>query len=356
MIVCKFGGSSLADAGRVRACAEILRADAARRFAVVSAPGKRFAGDEKITDLLLRAAGGDARALDTALERFAAMAAQLGVNMEGELRRAAAEVPIRGTDYAASRGEYLCALLLAKYLGWAFVDAAEVICLRAGRDDVEESCARLLRRLKPLRNAVIPGFYGADAAGGIRTFPRGGSDITGALVAAALGARLYENWTDVDGLRSADPQLVEGTVRVPTISYRQMRLLSRMGAQVLHPDSLFPVMRAGIPTALKDSFHPERPGTLVRAGKGTRVPCVSGRTLRSGEALLAALCPDAFAACGAAVEALRGAGIQPRGLEARRDQLLLRVRGRCLSDGLRALHRALVVEGRAQAKAGPVPG
>ena len=174
-------------------------------------------------------------------------------------------------------------------------------------------------------------------------------------MAAALGARLYENWTDVDGLHSADPQLVEGTVRVPTISYRQMRLLSRMGAQVLHPDSLFPVIRAGIPTALKDSFCPERPGTLVRAGKGTRVPCVSGRTLRSGEALLAALCPDAFAACGAAVEALRGAGIQPRGLEARRDQLLLRVRGRCLSDGLRALHRALVVEGRARAKAGPVP-
>ena len=170
------------------------------------------------------------------------------------------------------------------------------------------SCARLLRRLKPLRNAVIPGFYGADAAGGIRTFPRGGSDITGALVAAALGARLYENWTDVDGLRSADPQLVEGTVRVPTISYRQMRLLSRMGAQVLHPDSLLPVMRAGIPTALKDSFHPERPGTLrPRRRRDARALRERARRCSSGEALLAALCPDAFAAV------RRGGGSAARG-------------------------------------------
>ena len=316
MIVCKFGGSSLADAGRVRACAGILRADAARRFAVVSAPGKRFAGDEKITDLLLRAAGGDAGALETALERFAAMAARLGVDMAGELRRAAAEVPVRGADYAASRGEYLCALLLAKYLGWEFIDAAEVICLRAGRADVEGSCARLLRRLKPLQNAVIPGFYGADTAGGIRTFPRGGSDITGALVAAAMGACLYENWTDVDGLQSADPRLVENVLCVPALRYRQMRLLAGMGAQVLHPDSLLPVMRAGIPTALKNSFHPERPGTRIAASGGTSVPCLSGRALQSGAALLAVLAPDAMALCGEAVDALRAAGIRPRRLEA----------------------------------------
>ena len=154
---------------------------------VVSAPGKRFEADEKITDLLLRAAEGDAAALETALGRFAGMAAQLRVDIERDLRKAAAEIPARGAEYAASRGEYLCALLLARYLHWEFVDAAEVIRLREGRADLELTYDLLTRRLKPLKNAVIPGFYGSDGAGNVRTFPRGGSDITGALVAAAMG-------------------------------------------------------------------------------------------------------------------------------------------------------------------------
>ena len=188
MIVCKFGGTSLADATGIRRAAAIVRADSARRFVVVSAPGKRFAGDEKITDLLLRAAQGDGEALRAVLARFQEMARRLGVEMDGELRRAAAEIPARGAEYAASRGEYLCAILLAKYLRWEFVDAAEVIRLRDGRAELQPSYDCLLRRLKPLKNAVLPGFYGADGEGRVRTFPRGGSDISGALVAAALGA------------------------------------------------------------------------------------------------------------------------------------------------------------------------
>ena len=342
MIVCKFGGTSLADATRIRRAAAIVLREKARRFVVVSAPGKRFEADEKITDLLLRAAEGDAAALETALGRFAGMAAQLRVDIERDLRKAAAEIPARGAEYAASRGEYLCALLLARYLHWEFVDAAEVIRLREGRADLELTYKLLPRRLKPLKNAVIPGFYGSDGAGSVRTFPRGGSDITGALVAAAMGACLYENWTDVDGLQSADPRLVENVRCVPALRYRQMRLLAGMGAQVLHPDSLLPVMRAGIPTALKNSFHPERPGTRIAAGGGASVPCLSGRALQSGAALLAVLAPDAMALCGAAVDALRAAGIRPRRLEAFDDHLLLRVKGRCLPEALRVLHRELV--------------
>ena len=356
MIVCKFGGTSLADAARVRQAAGILSRDGTRRFVVVSAPGKRFEADEKITDLFLRAAEGDEAALTTALARFAEMAALLGVDMGAELRRAAAEIPHRGAEYAASRGEYLCGLLLARFLRWELIDAAEVIRLHRGRTDAGETYDRLLRRLKGAKNAVIPGFYGADGAGDVRTFPRGGSDITGALVAAALGASLYENWTDVDGLRSADPRLVENTLRVPAVRYRQMRLLGRMGAQVLHPDSLLPVMRAGIPTELKNSFHPERPGTRISAGGGATIPCLCGRTLQSGAAQLAVLAPGAMGLCGEALAALRAAGIQPRRLEALDDHLLLRVRGRCLPQALRALHRALVEEKARGQKTAPRAG
>lgn len=343
MIVCKFGGTSLADAARIRRAGAILRRDGARRFVIVSAPGRRFEGDDKVTDLLLQAGTGNGEALAAVLARFREMAAVLGVDMEGELRRVREEIPTRGLDFAASRGEYLCAQLVAKYLRWEFVDAAGVICLReSGAADLEETYRRLPCALKPLKNAVIPGFYGATRRGEIRTFPRGGSDITGALAAGAMGARLYENWTDVDGLMSADPRLVQNTVCVPEVSYRQMRLLSAMGAQVLHPDSLSPVMRAGIPTVLKNSFHPERPGTRIAGGARAKIPCLTGRALESGAGLLAVLSPEAMELPGRSLAALRAAGIRPRWLGAWSDRLLMRVRARCLPEALRALHRALV--------------
>ncbi|HIS03468.1 MAG TPA: aspartate kinase [Candidatus Pullichristensenella avicola] len=346
MIVCKFGGTSLCDASRVRQAMAILRRDGARRFVVVSAPGRRFDGDEKITDLLLRAGNGDDEALAAALARFREMAAALGVDMEGELRRVREEIPGRGAEFAASRGEYLCGHLLARCLRWTFVDAAEAVCLRQnGTADLEETYRRLSRLLRPLKNAVVPGFYGTTRRGEVRTFPRGGSDITGALVAGAMGARLYENWTDVDGLMSADPRVVQNTICVPEVSYRQMRLLSAMGAQVLHPDSLLPVMRADIPTALKNSFHPERPGTRISGGARAKVPCLAGRALESGAGLLAILSPEAMDLPNCAVSALRAAGIRPRWLGAWSDRLLMRVRANCLPDALRALHHALIEGG-----------
>lgn len=347
MIVCKFGGSSLADAARMERVARIVRADRARRFVVVSAPGKRFEGDEKVTDLLLRASLGDAAALEAAMGRFRTMAVALGVDVERELRRAEADIPALGADHAASRGEYLCAQLMARLLRCAFVDAAQCVFFRAdGSVDMERTYAQTLRLLRPLERAVLPGFYGSMPDGSVRTFPRGGSDVTGALVAGATGALAYENWTDVDGLMSADPRLVEGAVRVPELSYRQMRLLGSMGAQVLHPDSLRPVARAGIPTVLKNSFHPEAAGTRIGPDARTRVPCVTGRALRGGDAVVAVLSPEAMALASGAAAALEAVGVRAHRLCAWSDHLLLRVRGGDLSASIRALHRALV-EGRA---------
>ena len=229
---------------------------------------------------LLRAAQGDGEALRAVLARFQEMARRLGVEMDGELRRAAAEIPARGAEYAASRGEYLCAILLAKYLRWEFVDAAEVIRLRDGRAEPQPSYDCLLRRLKPLKNAVLPAFMARTAKGACARFPRGGSDISGALVAAALGARLYENWTDVDGLMSAD-RTGEGYRPACRGELPADAPAGAMGAQVLHPDSLLPVMNAGIPTALKNSFHPERPGTRIDTDAGANIPCLTGARCRA---------------------------------------------------------------------------
>lgn len=343
MIVCKFGGSSLSDATRIRQMAQIVRADAARRFVVVSAPGRRWEGDEKVTDLLLRAARGDEEALRATCSRFAAIAAQLQVPFEREIRDFAREVIGRDEAFAMSRGEYLCALLTARFLKSTFVDAAEIIAFgQDGAPDMRATYERTLLRLKPLAHAVIPGFYGATPAGEIRTFSRGGSDITGALLAGAMGARLYENWTDVDGFMSADPRLVQGTVCVPQISYRQMRMLSAMGAQILHPDSLLPVARAGIPTLLKNSFHPEHPGTLICADAWAQTPCITSRALKNGQGVLAVLSPEAMELPAQALAALRGADIRPVCLCAYADHLLLRVKASSLTPGVRALHRALV--------------
>lgn len=343
MIVCKFGGSSLSSAARIRRAAALFGADARRRFIVVSAPGARFEGDEKTTDLLLRACEGDESALEAALQRFGAIASALNVDLRRELRRAEAEIPAADKDYAASRGEFLTALLFARFAHCEFVDAAELI--RIGEDgapDVSETYARMQRRLKPLARAVIPGFYASLPDGRIRTFSRGGSDVTGALVAGAMAASLYENWTDVDGLMSADPRLVPDTVCVPEVSYRQMRLLSAMGAQVLHPDSLRPVMRAGIPTQIRNSFRPKRPGTRIDTGVRASIPCITGRTLENGEAAVAVLAPDAMALPGPALAALKESGVRVRRLCAQTDHLTLRVLARDFPRAVRALHGEFV--------------
>jgi aspartate kinase len=343
MIVSKFGGTSLADAERIRHVCDIVQKNAGRRFIVVSAPGKRFDADEKVTDLLIRAYRGDDRALYMACDRFREMADALNLGMEAEIRALEANLRKNGEDYAVSRGEYLSARMFAKHIGYEFVDAQEMICFRAGGSlDAGATYERTLLRLKPLKNAIIPGFYGALPDGTVRTFPRGGSDITGALVAGAMGASVYENWTDVDGFMSADPKLVENTKCVPTLSYRQMRLLSSMGAQVLHPQSLLPVSRAGIPTHLRNTFAPEKPGTVIATDARADMPCITGRALKSGRSVIAVLYPDAMRLPGKVLDALETEHIRPLSLCAQDDHLLIYVRASHFPDAVRSLHRSLV--------------
>lgn len=273
LIVTKFGGSSLADARRLRQVAAILQADPARRFVVPSAPGKRDKTDTKVTDLLLclwdALQSGETGEAEHAVlrSRFTDMAAELGVRRD--MGQAVDEVFAHAKagmsrDATASRGEYLNGLLLSDYLGWDFVDPADGICFDGnGRFLSEETNKKLGALLAGKTHAVIPGFYGAKPDGSIQTFSRGGSDITGAVVARAVQADLYENWTDVSGFLMADPRIVHQPNGIRTITYAELRELSYMGASVLHADAVFPVHRAGIPTNIRNTMDPEHPGTMI---------------------------------------------------------------------------------------------
>ncbi|NLI21183.1 MAG: aspartate kinase [Clostridiales bacterium] len=272
-IVAKFGGSSLSDAGQFRKVRDILVADPNRAYVVPSAPGRRFDKDDKVTDLLYAAfrlhrdGGAWTEVLARVEDRYRQIAADLGLklDLEAELRRIRADVESGASeDYCASRGEYLNGLLMSDFLGFAFLDPKDCIFFTAeGQFDSERTNDTLSAALESLPNAVVPGFYGSRPDGTIRTFSRGGSDITGAIVARAAGADLYENWTDVSGFLMADPRLVEGARPIRSITYRELRELSYMGATVLHEDSIFPVHRAGIPTNIRNTNHPEHEGTMI---------------------------------------------------------------------------------------------
>ena len=271
--VVKFGGSSLASAEQFRKVADIIKSDENRRYVVASAPGKRFKGDFKITDMFYliydRVAAGDN--IDTLFEeitgRYQEIADGLGIeiSMEAEFSRIKnALYGMAGRDYAASRGEYLNSMLLAKYMGYDFIDAAEVIFFKQdGTFDSERTNTVLAERLKRHPYAVVPGFYGSMPNGTIKTFSRGGSDITGSILARAANAELYENWTDVSGFLMADPRVVDNPKVIETITYRELRELSYMGATVLHEDAIFPVQIAGIPINIKNTNIPEDPGTMI---------------------------------------------------------------------------------------------
>ncbi len=270
----KFGGSSLSDAGQFQKVAAIVREDPARRFVVVSAPGKRFSGDDKITDLLYRCAALADRREDFAApfalirDRFLSIERELGL-AEAHMGQALDDIEAAlrsgrvSRDFVASRGEYLCARLMSVFLGAPMVDAADLIRFRAdGKLDMgatERCCAGL--RAMPL--AVIPGFYGSMPDGSIRTFSRGGSDITGAIIARMVGASEYENWTDVDGFMMADPRIVPEARTMHAVSYEELRELSYMGASVLHEDSIFPVRQARIPIHVLNTNRPEAGGTWI---------------------------------------------------------------------------------------------
>ncbi len=256
----KFGGTSLADGMCLQRVARLLESDPSRRLAVVSAPGKRREGDEKVTDLLL------AGQFRRAWSRFDRMAEQLGLPPPDKPDPRL----LTHSAYAASRGEAMCARLLAAYLGWRFVDAAQVICFDAkGRLLERETLFRLRAALSSDEGGVVlPGFYGAKADGEICLFPRGGSDITGALAAEAAGAAVYENWTDVCGVRRADPRVVPDAPRIERMHYDELRALAEAGAQVIHESALEPVQRAGIPMHIRNTFAPEAGGTYVTSEAG----------------------------------------------------------------------------------------
>ena len=270
----KFGGSSLSDADQFRKVAAILQADPTRRFVVVSAPGKRFSGDDKITDLLYKCADLSSRREDFSpafgpiRDRFLSIERDLSIesaHISGALDEIEAELGTgrASRDYVASRGEYLCAKLMGAYLHVPMVDAARLIRFTEDGELDMETTACYCSPLKDLPRAVIPGFYGAMPDGSIRTFSRGGSDITGAIIARAVGADEYENWTDVDGFMMADPRIVPEARTMHAVSYEELRELSYMGASVLHEESIFPVREARIPIHVRNTNHPEASGTWI---------------------------------------------------------------------------------------------
>lgn len=271
--VVKFGGSSLANSDQFRKVGEIIRSEDCRRYVVPSAPGKRFSEDTKVTDLLYacykKAAAGEdfGEVLKEIRERYYEIIRGLGLelSLEEEFRQIEEDFKAQaGTDYAASRGEFLNGKIMAAYLGYEFVDAASVIRFdKNGNFDGDKTDKLLEKRLAKCERAVIPGFYGAMEDGTVKTFSRGGSDITGSLVAKAVHADLYENWTDVSGFLVTDPRIVDNPAVIETITYRELRELSYMGATVLHEDAIFPVQKEGIPINIKNTNRPEDRGTLI---------------------------------------------------------------------------------------------
>ena len=272
-VVAKFGGTSLADAGQFEKVRTIVEQDPDRRFLVASAPGKRFPEDTKVTDLLMQcyrnaSSGQDFEPLlKRVAERFQEILLALAISFPLEeeiqiLRDHLSQNPCK--DYVISRGEYLNARILAIFLGFTFVDPEWCVCFEEdGKLDLAMTGRAMGAALKPLSKAVIAGFYGADMKGQIHTLSRGGSDVTGSLVAAAIQADLYENWTDVSGLLAADPKIIANPKTVPFVSYRELRTLSYMGASVLHTDAVMPVSDLDIPINIRNTDLPQLPGTLI---------------------------------------------------------------------------------------------
>lgn len=271
--VVKFGGSSLASAAQFEKVGNIIRADQERRFVVPSAPGKRFSADTKVTDMLyacydLAEKGQNfTKALADIRARYQEIidGLKLTLDLSEEFQTIEKNFKAQaGSNYAASRGEYLNGIVMANYLGYEFIDAATVIFFdEKGDFDAERTNEVLSERLKDCKNAVVPGFYGAYADGRVKTFSRGGSDITGSIVAKAVKADVYENWTDVSGFLIADPRIIDKPEAIDTITYRELRELAYMGATVLHEDAIFPVRQEGIPINIRNTNAPEDNGTWI---------------------------------------------------------------------------------------------
>nr|WP_295286178.1 aspartate kinase [uncultured Blautia sp.] len=271
--VVKFGGSSLANAEQFQKVGDIIRSEESRRYVVPSAPGKRFSADTKVTDLLYACYDKAEEGVDFSdvlaeiKERFYEIikGLNLDLSLEEEFKQIEADFKAQaGKEYAASRGEFLNGKVMAAYLGYEFIDSATVIRFdKNGNFDADKTDRLLSKRLQKCERAVIPGFYGGMEDGTVRTFSRGGSDVTGSLVAKAIHADIYENWTDVSGFLVTDPRIVENPAVIETITYRELRELSYMGATVLHEDAIFPVRKEGIPINIRNTNRPEDKGTFI---------------------------------------------------------------------------------------------
>lgn len=271
--VVKFGGSSLASAEQFMKVGNIIRADKERSFVVPSAPGKRFSDDIKVTDMLyacyaLAAAGKPfSNELKAIQERYQEIIDGLHLELSLDEEFKVIEKNFKekaGDNYAASRGEYLNGIIMANYLGYEFIDSAEVIFFNENGDfDADLTNEVLSERLAKCKNAVVPGFYGAYADGRVKTFSRGGSDITGSIVAKAIKADVYENWTDVSGILIADPRIIDKPEVIEVVTYKELRELAYMGFSVLHEDAIFPVRQQGIPINIRNTNAPDDPGTWI---------------------------------------------------------------------------------------------
>ena len=271
--VCKFGGTSMADANAIRQVKNIIEQDDARSFIVVSAPGKRFKDDIKITDMLYRCYdevkefGNCSKSFSIIRQRFVEIVKDLGIDLDinSVLDKTEEEINLsKCPDFAASRGEYLSAVIAANFLGFEFIDAKEMIRFDShGKLNDDYTADKVYNRLKDVKKAVIPGFYGKNFQGEIKTFSRGGSDITGSIIANGIKADLYENFTDVSGFLVCDPRIVPEAKVINQITYKEVRELSYMGASVLHAEAIAPVMRKRIPINIKNTFKPEDKGTMI---------------------------------------------------------------------------------------------
>lgn len=271
--VVKFGGSSLASAEQFAKVGDIIRADESRKYVVPSAPGKRNSKDTKVTDMLYACyalAENDEEfrvPLMKIRDRYDSIinGLNLKLSLDEEFKTISKKFKEKaGIDYAASRGEYLNGIIMANYLGYEFIDAATVIFFdEQGEFDADKTQKILSKKLEKTPKAVIPGFYGSAFDGTVKTFSRGGSDITGSIVAKACHASMYENWTDVSGCLVADPRIIKDSKPIKVVTYRELRELSYMGASVLHEDAIFPVRKAGIPINIRNTNEPEADGTLI---------------------------------------------------------------------------------------------
>ncbi len=275
MIVCKFGGSSVASTEQLKKVKDIILADKARQVVIVSAPGKRSKDDEKVTDLLYECNSIAQKNLSCKAtfqkiaDRYLEIAKGFKIDTK-ELSQVLDGVRCnidagRGTDYAASRGEYLSAYLFSQIMGWDFLDTADVIIINSDGTIAPETYENIESIMVPGKRYIVPGFYGSTSNGQVKTFSRGGSDITGAIFARALNADLYENWTDVSGIYAADPRVIENARVIKTLTYQQVRELSDVGASVFHEEAIVPVIEKEIPIRIKNTNRPEDEGTLIVA-------------------------------------------------------------------------------------------